>query len=277
MKICKFGLLVFGACAGVARGDTLLPCTGATLTIQVQQDTNCVVANPGGAIVVTSSYENDPTSVNTPVSATVNQYQTTLTAILNGGTTVFSQTLAAPFSDPSVQSAILAADAVLTSDGATFGSPLLDSTSTTLQSSVLTYVPTSPTLDIPTLISCYYAGSISTDPFTCAGVTVTLSAAVTSTFGPATIMIGPAYSDVFYVEADQEDLSVNEDYVYTVDQNAVTTNTYLTTQSYEIDGTTASTSAPEPGTWGTCAMSLAGIAGIWLVRRAGPRPARFSA
>jgi hypothetical protein len=29
----------------------------------------------------------------------------------------------------------------------------------------------------------------------------------------------------------QEDINVNQDYIYTVDQNAVTTNTYLTTQS----------------------------------------------
>jgi len=76
--------------------------------------------------VVTLSYTNDPTDVNTPVSATVNDYQTTLTAILNGGATVFNETFDAPFGDPSVQSAILAADAALTSDGATFGNPVSD-------------------------------------------------------------------------------------------------------------------------------------------------------
>src|ERR1039458_7875987 len=74
-----------------------------------------------------------------PVSASVYQYQTTLIALLNGGTSVFQETLFAPFSDSSVQNAIAVADALLTSDGATFGSPLLTSTSTTLQSSLLSY------------------------------------------------------------------------------------------------------------------------------------------
>jgi len=191
--------------------------------------------------------------VNTPVSQTVNQYQTTLVAILNGGTTVFQQTFAAPFADPSVQNAISAADALLNSDGAAFDTPFLTSNSTALQSSMLSYVPTSTTLDLPTLISCGIGPPLTG---TCNGVTVTATGMTTVTFGPATIMIGPAYSDEFDVLAGQVDDNINADYTYTVDQNGVTTNTYLTTQSYEIDGTTSA--SPEPGTFGLigCGLTL---------------------
>src|ERR1017187_2465128 len=85
--------------AALAQGGPLLPCSAANIVLQEQQS-NCVVANPGGNTVVTVSYTNSPTLVNTPVSQSVNQYQTTLTALLNGGTSVFQQTFAAPFSDP---------------------------------------------------------------------------------------------------------------------------------------------------------------------------------
>src|ERR1019366_9137877 len=95
--------------AALAQGGPLLPCTAANIVLQEQQS-NCVVATPAGNTVVTISYTNSPTFVNTPVSQSVNQYQTTLTALLNGGTTVFQQTFAAPFSDSSVQNAILQAD-----------------------------------------------------------------------------------------------------------------------------------------------------------------------
>jgi hypothetical protein len=258
---------------GVAQGGPLPACAGTIVDLSSQgydvypTQPDCFVANPSsGAIVFTDSIMNDPTYMNTPVNQTVNQYQTTLTAILNGGTTIFSETLDAPFSDPSVQSAILAADGLLTSDRATFGSPLLDSTSTTLQSSVLSYVTTSTVLDLPTLIGCLVNAT-----GTCSGVAVTVAGAYdTVYFGPATTMIGPDLSDEFDVLGGQEDINVYADFVYTVDQNAVTTNTYLTTSSYEIDGTTSVSSAsavPEPGTWATCAMSLGGLGGIWFVRR----------
>ncbi len=188
--------------------------------------------------------------MNTPVSQSVNQYQTTLTAILNGGTTVFQETLAAPFSDPSVLSAISLADALLTSDGATFGGPLLISNSTTLQSSVLSYAPTSPTLDLPTLIGCGNANDAAGNwTAACSGVTVTDTDTDIDTFGPATIMIGVNNSDEFVILSGQLDVNVGQDFTYIVDQNVITTDTYLTTQSYEIDGTTVG-SVPEPGTCG---------------------------
>jgi len=59
--------------------------------------------------------------------------------------------------------------------------------------------------------------------------------------------------------------------VYPVDQNAVTTNTYLITQSYVIDGTTNASSTPEPGTVGMIGI---GLALCVAVRRCAPRRGR---
>jgi hypothetical protein len=71
-------------------------------------------------------------------------------------------------------------------------------------------------------------------------------------------MIGAAASDEFVVLAGQEDTNITNDYSYVVDQNANTVNTYLTTQSYVIDGTTSVSSTPEPGTFALigCGMAL---------------------
>jgi sugar lactone lactonase YvrE len=231
-RLSLAGLLV---AIGIVQAQSLPPCTGVDFTVQETQSNCMVTPNPGGSAVITTAFTNAPTFLNTPVSQSVNRYQTTLIAVTNG-VTVFQQTYAVAFSDPSVQSAISQADAVLTSDGATFGSPALTSTSTALQSSILSYVPTSPTLDFSTLIGCTEFGIISTA--TCSGVTVTNTAEpATVTFGPATIMVGPNYSDQFFVLAGQEDTNVDHDFTYTVTQNAVTTNTYLTTQTYVIQGT----------------------------------------
>jgi hypothetical protein len=256
-------LPVLAFTAAIAQGGPLLPCTGTNYATQESTQTSCVLTNPGGSLVVTASYANDPTYLNTPVTQTVNDYQTTLTAILNGGTTVSQEIFNAPFGDPSVQAAILAADALFTSDGATFGSPTLTSNSTALQSSVLSYVATSPTFDVPTLLACGALNPV----FTCSGVTVMDTITTTTTFGPNTIMTGLGSSDEFDILAGQTAINTNSDYTYTVDQNAVTTNTYLTTQSYEIDGTTGASAVPEPGTWMLAGCGLAVLAFRRIGRR----------
>jgi hypothetical protein len=61
------------ACApALARGGPLPACTGTSYTTQGSTQTNCVVINPGGSLVVTSSFTNDPSYVNTPVTQSVN-------------------------------------------------------------------------------------------------------------------------------------------------------------------------------------------------------------
>src|SRR5580704_9935142 len=80
-------------------------------------------------------------TVDTPVTQTVNQYSTALIATLNGSQ-VFSQAFATPFSDPTVQAAVLLADAFLAGGGGNFGAPFLASGSTSLLGSQVSYVQT---------------------------------------------------------------------------------------------------------------------------------------
>jgi hypothetical protein len=82
-------------------------------------------------------------------------------------------------------------------------------------------------------------------------------------------MTGLGLSDEFVILSGQLDINLNYDFTYDVDQNAITTNTYLTTQSYDIYGTTTASGVPEPGTWGITGCALVLLA---LRRRLWARP-----
>ena len=58
------------------------------------------------AVITNSTSSSTSGYVDTPVTQRVDQYSTTIEAILNGGSTVYDQTFSAPYSDPSVQAAI---------------------------------------------------------------------------------------------------------------------------------------------------------------------------
>ena len=205
-----------------------------------------IAPNPGGKVVVTNSTSSSYVTVQTPVTQQVNQYSTTLKAILNGSQTVFQQTYTVAFSDPAVQAAVSTADAILTGDGASPSAPAQTSTSTVLQS---TQVSNGPIVQSTTATG----NSTVTDTYT---------------FGPATIMVGDNQSDTFTVLSGQEDVNVNTDTEYYAYQNVTTTNTYLTTQTYTISGTAAAVSAtPAPASWLLMLTGLA-VAGLltWLRR-----------
>jgi hypothetical protein len=205
-----------------------------------------VAPNPGGKVVVTNSTTSSYVTVQTPVTQQVNQYSTTLKAILNGSQTVFQQTYTVAFSDPAVQAAVSTADAILTGDGASPSAPAQTSTSTVLQSSLVS--------NGPIVQSTQATGNV--------------SVTTVDTFGPATIMVGDNQSDTFTVLAGQEDINVNTNTEYYAYQNVTTTNTYLTTQTYTISGTAAAVSAtPAPASWLLLLIGLA-VAGLltWLRR-----------
>jgi hypothetical protein len=190
----------------------------------------------------------------TPVTQTVNQYSTTIDATLNGGASVYDQTFALSFSDPVVQAALQTAEAILTADNATFGLPVLASTSTAQLSSVT-------------------ANVVQPGPYTHAtGNTTTTT---TTTFGPATILVGDNQLDTFTVLAGQLDINVNTNIEYFIPVNVVTTNTDLTTQSYLLNGTTSGTGASVPDSGSTLLLLGAGLAFLgcaarWQTRRVQP-------
>ena len=173
----------------------------------------CITPNQGGKNVITNSTTSSYVAQDTVVSQQVNQYSTTLKANI-GSQTVFEQTYAGAFSDPAVQAAVSAANAILTADRATPGSPVQTSSSSALQGSQSSYVLTGDT-------------------------TATGTPTVTDTYiyGPVAIPVGANQSEVFLVLAGQEDVNVNTNTEYFADRSVVTTDTYLTTQTYTIQGT----------------------------------------
>jgi hypothetical protein len=126
---------------------------------------------------------------------------------------VFQQTYATAFSDPAVQAAVSAANAILMADHATPGTPVQTSSSSALQSSQSSYVLTSDTVS-----------------------TGNVTNTTTGTFGPAVIVVSLNQTEVFFVLSGQEDININTNIQYYADRNVVTTDTYLTTQTYTIQG-----------------------------------------
>jgi len=184
-------------------------------------------------VTTTFSSQSVYTDAITPVTDEVDDYLTTINAQLANGTQVFTETNPAPLSDSTVQAAIGAADAVLTSDGEVFSAPTLESTETALQSSTLTYVDGTPIFDSFSVASTVYVG-------------------------PQTIYVGANQTQEFVVLAGTTDVDTLGTYDYTLPVSAVTTDTYLTTQSYLITG-----SVPEPD---SCVMMLGGL-GLLARRR----------
>jgi hypothetical protein len=126
-------------------------------------------------------------------------------------------------------------------DGASFGAPVLGPHSTSLVGTQLTDVTTGTSA----------AGAVE----------------ITSmeSFGPNYIAVGDNIGDLFLVSAGQLDINVNTENFYATDRNAITTSTYLTTQTYDISGTTAGASVPEPALAPLLLLGL--IAILWWRRR----------
>src|SRR5581483_1948354 len=167
----------------------------------------------GGPLVITNSTTATIQYTGAPSSKRVDKYSTTVCAQLNG-TVVFSQTLPAAFSDPTVQAAVAQADSILQTNKATFGPPVPGTATTVLQSSIATN-PSNPTCD-----------DLIAGAGVPAGVVVNSSVI---TFGPDTINVGTCKDEIFNIIEGQEDININSDTTYYVQGSVVTTNTFLTT------------------------------------------------
>lgn len=251
----RIGILIalFAAVACLcaqAHADPLPPCTAVGIA-QLSQF-NCAVSNPGNSTIITSGLMATVTYTNTAVTNTVNDYSTTLVGLVNG-TQVYSMTYLVPFSDSSMAAAIAAANGVLTGYGASFGAPSLSSSTSVLQSSVVTPPPTYDCVSLSTLATApsYVTGTIITS---------------TTTFGPTTILVGACLTDTLAVNAGQTDVNVISNLQYTIPVQTITTDTYLNSQTYDIAGTTGVPApVPEPA---SLSLVLSGLGTIgWLRRR----------
>jgi hypothetical protein len=211
--------------------------------------------NQQGSVAVTSYAISSFVYQDTPVNQRLDQYSTTLLVTLNGTQTILNQTFDLPFSDPAVQLALQQAQAALAASLATFGSPILTSSSTTLQNSQNSTVVTGSVLD--------------------GKQTVTTE----TTFGPAIVDVSndadppTAYSSGspawVYVLPNQSNINIVIDNEYLMSRNLVTTDTYLTSQTYDLNGLagSSSSSVPEPASAGLLAAGLLSLAIIRAKRR----------
>ncbi len=203
----------------------------------------------------------------TNLTQRVDLFSTELRARLQGGPLLLDQTFAAPLGDPVVQTALTSAQQLLTTQGAKgFIGPALLSNNTALTSS----------------------NTIAGAPIQIA--TPQVSSTTRLLLGPATIQIGdigrcqgvdassvpfgcdPNAGILFAVPAGTENFNTNTHTLRSLGVTNTTTNTFLTSQVYELDGTTASAPAsiPEPGTFASVALTLAVL---WLGFRVGRRQA----
>lgn len=176
------------------------------------------------------------------VNQQINQYSIELIARMSGGSALFDQTFNVAYSDPTVQAAIVSAENVLTGAGAvSFTGPTLTSNSTNLTGE------TSNTV----------LNTLGTD----------VSYATTTYIGPQTIMVGDDQYLSFTIPAGGIDFDTLITSVIHQAQITTITDTYLTSQVYDIIGTPSSepvNSVPEPS---SLLLLGAGIAGLFGVKR----------
>jgi hypothetical protein len=172
------------------------------------------------AVVETESAYQTASLNTTQATATAQGYSTTIQAILDGTQSVYSQTFALPYTDPTVQQAVAQAEAELQNDGAAPSQPALTQSDTTSSTST-SVTPTG-----------------TTNAF--------VSATPTFTYGPNTIgSPNLGFADTgsgtgyFTIPSGQEDLNVTGIDQYASSQTVTTTTTNLLTQTYTITGSNA--------------------------------------
>ncbi len=209
----------------------------------------------------TSSLAEVDTYNTTNVTQQVNTFSTELKARMAGGSYLFDQTYNVAFTDPSITAAIASAKSVLTGAGAvSFTGPTQLSSNQSLVSNAVNTVQTG-SQSTPSVVTTAYIGpqTIFTGNH---GICPSLAVAQAASTGNGCSLPGTSFP-IAAGGIDYDTLEVNQ---VTISQTATTTNTYLTTQVYEIDGFAAGVTPTPIGPSATpipssLLLTLMGLAG----------------
>jgi hypothetical protein len=207
------------------------------------------------------------TIIDTPVTKQVNTYSTELTAEMQGGPVLYAQTFPVAFADPVFQTAVGAAETVLTGAGAvSFLGPTLGSSTDTMSSTTNT-VQTGLTLTGQSVTQTLYIGASG-------GTTINVGDfGVCQSYPPPTgCTIG---GTPFFIPTGGTDYDTFTLGLVDVFTTTTTTNTDLVTQDYNLVGVPLAAPVPEPPTWFVYAMLVAGT-GFIIRQRIKERAARSS-
>ena len=214
-----------------------------------------------GITTNTTSTSRTQTLHTTSATAEVNHYLTRLTARVGVGPLLYDQSFNAQLADPSVQAAIQQARALLAGAGANSisgpnqqsGGRVLTGTS---QATVVTRTDTTQAIGVQLVVGPGI--QLTGDRGLCTGLTT-----VAPSDGSGVVPSGCPGGTPFTVLNGNQNINTNLNTQSDIFQTVTTTSAFLTSQTYELNGTAApappATPAP-PSFW----LSLAGLAATGL-------------
>ena len=215
---------------------------------------------PGGATLSTTTTGSLVTQIQA-ITQRVDRFETHIQGHLQGSNALlFDQVFGVAVGDPTVSSAIMAARSILAANGATSSSgPSLRSSALALQGSQLVAVHTdTPGRQFQTFTNTIGPAEIliGDGDLHCAGFTEDSAHPGTGTaFG-----CNPSLFTHFTVAAGNINIDAHTHLVTNRLVTNTTTETWLTTQFYEVLGLQSANSVPEPGTLVLVAAALAALA-----------------
>ena len=252
--------------------------SGAVLTDTVELD---IFKDPGSSSgdfvgVSLSSWYNTNWTVSTAeidaynttnVTQQANTYKVELKARMLGGAYLYDQTFNVPYTDPSIQTAITQAKSVLTQAGALYfaGPTQLSSTQSTsaATNTVQTGQATQAYVGVlervgPQVVAIGSLGICQTASVPPASTSTSFYPVLTGCTGGEQVSLPPGVIDFHALTSS----------FVTIAQTVTTTNTTLTSQVYELDGSPTPISVPTLSQWALFLLAgLLAVAGAFLLRR----------